>query len=377
LLRAAEAVAHAPNVPIAIRDLSPEPLEELKSAGVLRDKAFGHSVAFTHDIYEEWALCELLISQQPHVAALLQKEGEPDALIRPLQLLGAYALETNPTADAWKALLDGTGDSSLRSVWQRAVLTSCVQSTRTTQLLEKLTGHLLDNNGDRLRKLMRAMATIEVRPNPLFLNEQLTPDLEPEERAKYANLMALPKPITWVRFLDWLMPQVPALPPALIADLLPVFKTWVDAFAGRRVRHCREIGHISYAWLKEIEQASRPKNWRKYRSAFGGALAGRDAEKTIRALFLTSAGDVPNLASEYLREKAADKRHVHMVRDQIVKNCGKLIIHIPSDFVDFMLAAFLDDPDQHSDDPFGSYSDHMFDELGISAHREFSPASPI
>jgi hypothetical protein len=377
LIQAAESIAHAPNAPIAIRGFAPEPLEELKSASVLRDKELGHSVAFAHDIYEEWALCELLISQQPQIAALLQKEGEPDALIRPVQLLGAYALETNPSSDAWKALLDATGDPSLRPVWQRAVLTACVQSTRTTQLLEKLTAHLLDNNGERLQKLMRAMATIEVQPNPLFLNEQLTPDLEPEERAKYANLTAVPKPLTWVRFLDWLMPQVPALRPSLIADLLPVFKTWQDAFAGRQVRHCREIGQISYAWLKEIEEASRPENWQDHRSPFGGVHIGRDAEKSIRALFLASAGDVPSLASEYLRAKASDKHHVHMVRGEIVKNCGKLITHVPVNFVDFILTVFLEDPDGHPDDPFGSYSDHMFDELGISAHQEFHPPSPI
>jgi hypothetical protein len=204
LLQAAEAIARAPNVPIGIRDLSPEYLEELKSSGILRDKEFGHSVVFTHDIYEEWALCELLIGRQPNIAAFLQEIGEPDVLIRPVQLLGAYDLETDPSPDLWKTVLGETGATPLRPVWQRAILTSCVQSTRTTELLQKLTAYLLENDCERLRKLLRAMSTIEVLPNPLFLNEQLTPDLEPEERAKYAHLMAVPKPLTWVRFLDWL-----------------------------------------------------------------------------------------------------------------------------------------------------------------------------
>jgi hypothetical protein len=270
---------------------------------------------------------------------LLQDTGEPDVLIRPVQLLGAYDLETGPTTDSWKSLLDGTNTEALRPVWQRAVLTSCVQSTRTTQLLQNLTEHLLENGGERLRKLLRAMGTIEVLPNPLFLNEQLTPDLEPEERAKYAQVMAVPKPLTWVRFLDWLMPQIAALPHALIPDLLPVFKTWQDAFAGRGVRHCREIGEASYAWLKEIEEGSHRDNWEDYRPPFEGALAGEKAEESIRALFLSSAGDIPELIGEYLRVKATHK-HVHVFREDILKHCGQLVVHTPVDLVDFILTAF-------------------------------------
>jgi hypothetical protein len=243
-------------------------------------------------------------------------------------------------------------------------------------LLQKLTEYLLADDGERLRRLMRAMVTIEVLPNPLFLNEQLTPDIEPEQRAKYANLTAVPKPLTWLRFLDWLMPLVSTLPASLVKDLLPIFKTWQDRFAGTRVRHCREIGQISHGWLQEVEEAHDRKNWNKRGPAFGGARLGRDAEKTIRALFLSSAGDVPDLATAYLSGKASDKKHVHMVRSEIVKNCGQLVLHLPTQFVDFFLAAFLEDPDEERG-PFGGYSSHMFDELGVAGHHDFYPASPV
>ena len=55
---AADRLAHAPNEPIfRFMICRPNRCEELKSAGVLRDKEFGHSVVFAHDIYEEWAPC--------------------------------------------------------------------------------------------------------------------------------------------------------------------------------------------------------------------------------------------------------------------------------------------------------------------------------
>jgi hypothetical protein len=48
---------------------------------------------------------------------------------------------------------------------------------------------------------------------------------------------------------------------------------------------------------------------------------------------------------------------------------------LPSELVDFMLAAYLEDPDD-GDDPFGSHSDHVIEELGIGDHFQFYPASP-
>ena len=373
LIALAEALCKAPNAGVPIRTLPPEPLAELQSAGVVRDKELGHSVVFTHDIYEEWALCEYLVGQQSNIPGLLKTAREPDILIRPMQLLGAYVLETGASPEPWKALLTNTADTSLRPVWQRTVLTSCLQSTQTTLLLQKLTGDLFANDGEQLRKLLLAMTTIEVLPNPLFLNAQLTPDLEPDERARYAHMMAIPKVLTWVRFLGWLMPRIDSLPASLIMDVVPAFKTWQDAFAGQNVRYCRQIGEICYGWLKEIEQCAHPKDFRHYRSAFDGALKGKDAEKSIRAVFLASGGDVPTLATEYLQARAADRKHAHMFTDEILKNCGALMRHLPSQFVDYLLAVLLEDP---KDDPLWARSS-IDDDLGIADHREFYPASPV
>jgi hypothetical protein len=376
LLELADRLARIPNMPISIRDIAPEPLEELKSSGVLRDKELGHSVVFTHDIYEEWALCQALIGKHSGIITFLKECGEPDLLVRPMQLLGAYALETGASADEWKTLYDRTGDAALRLVWQRAVLTSCLQSTRTTQLLSNISDYLLENDGERLKKLLLAISTIEVIPNPLFLNEKLVPGIEPEERARFAHLTAVPKPMTWVRFLNWLMPLMATLPPAMFPSILPVFATWQNAFSGQKVRHCREIGRLSYGWLKEVEEATHPKSFSDYRQPFGGALGGRDVEKQIRSLFLSSTGDVPQLVSEYLKAKLEGEL-IHVFRDEILKNCATLIKHTPADLVDFVLGAFLHHPKDSKDDPFGGHSLSIMRELGLEDHFQFYPASPI
>ena len=375
LLQLAERLATAPNKPISINDLAPERITELKSAGILRDKDLGHSVVFTHDIYEEWALCQLLISRGHDLAVFLKNYSEADMFVRPVGLLGTYLLETKPSAEDWKALFENVGGADLRPVWQRAVLTSSLHSTRATQLLHGVANYLLENNGDHLRKMLMALATTEVLPNPVFLDEKLTPDIDPADRAMLAHHAAVPKAVTWVRFLDWLVPLVPTLPPQLIPDLLPVFTTWQNAFAGNTVRHCRQIGELSYGWLIEVEEAHHARAYRDVRAPCGGALDGRDIEKSLRTLFLSSVGDVPNLGSEYLRKKLADQDRLHIFRGPILSNCGALVRHLPAELVDFFLGAFLERPERRID-RFGGYSDHLTRGLGVAHDHEFYPASP-
>jgi hypothetical protein len=379
LMQLAENLAPSPNSPILISAVAPEPLEELKSSGVVRDQNLGHSVVFTHDIYEEWALCELLIRHQADISGFLKTIGEPQALIRPMQLLGAYALETNSSADEWKALYEETGVSTLRPVWQRAILTSCIQSIRTTEILEKLSDYLLEGEYERLKRLLLAIRTLEVIPNPLFLDEKRMPDLDPVERARYAHHTAVPKALTWVRFLDWLMPHIGSLPPVLIQDLLPLFATWQGTYAGRRIRHCREIGEIAHCWLIEFEDAIHPPRFDQRRDPFGMDLRHDDEseiEKSLRSLFLSSAGDIPTLVTEYLRAKAANRDRWHLFRDDILRNCSALIRHLPTELVDFILEVFLERPDDR-DDHWGGYSEHLIRELGVSGHHQFYPASPV
>jgi hypothetical protein len=379
LMQLAEKLVHSPNSPIPIIEVPPEPLEELKLSDVIRDKALGHSVVFTHDIYEEWALCELLIQHQAEISGFLRESGEPQALVRPMQLLGAYSLETDSSTDEWKHLFEDTGNPVLRPVWQRAILTSCVQSTRTTLLLENLSSYLLEAEHERLKRLILAMRTIEITPNPLYLDEKLLPDFEPSERARLAHHAAVPKSLTWVRFLNWLMPLVETLPPSMITDLLPLFATWQNVFAGRNVRHCQKIGEMCHRWLIEFEDAIHPVTYAKRRNPFGlsvGYEDERSIEQSLRSTLLSSAGDVPKLAAHYIRASAADKARRHIFRDEILKNCGALIHHLPAELVDFILKAFLEHPADHRDE-WGSYSDHMIRELGVASHSQFYPASPV
>lgn len=376
LLSLAERFITSSDNAISIRDLPPGPLADLKSAGVIRDRKLGHNVTFAHDIYEEWALCEWLIGKLPNIASVLTTSKEPQALIRPVQLLGSYELETNSTEAEWQRLYEELAEASLRPVWQRAVLTSCLRSTRTTEILGKLAKYLNQDNEDGLKKLLNALRTLEVVPNATFLDEATFPGLQPEERVSFAHAAAWPKLLTWMRFLDWYLPHTGEPSPSLIPDLLPVFSTWQSACSGQTIRHCKRIGEIAHGWLREFEAALHPENFRNLRDPFGIDLdrdEERDLEGAIRRLFLSSAGDVPELVASYLEAKTKDRLH-HMYREKILELSASIARALPKQLVDYMIAVLL----VHPKDRQGQrgYSSPLSDEIGIEGHFIFYPASP-
>jgi ABC-type cobalamin/Fe3+-siderophores transport system ATPase subunit len=376
LISLAERLIEAPNSAISIRDLPPEPLEDLKSAGVVRDKQLGHSVTFTHDIFEEWALCEWLVGKLPNIPSALKASKEPQGLIRPVQLLGSYELETNSTETEWQRLYEELADDSLRPVWQRAVLTSCLRSTRTTEILGKLASYLHQNNDDALKKLLNALQTLEVVPNTTFLDEAAIPNLEPEERVYLAHTAAWPKLLTWIRFLDWYLSHAGEPAPSLIPDILPVFSTWQSACAGQNIRHCQRIGEIAHGWLAEFEAALHAESFQDLRDPFGINFdrdVERDLEGAIRTLFLSSAGDVTDLVAAYLDAKAKDRLR-HMYREKILAASATIARSLPKQLVDYIIAGFFVHP-KDSERQRG-YSSLLNDELGIEGHQSFYPASP-
>lgn len=379
LVALAGRAAETPNSAIPIADLDSEAIAELRAAGVLRDQEFGHSVNFAHDIYEEWSLCELLQRNRARLPEFLRALGEPQSLIRAAQLLGGFVLEKDVTGEEWKRLLAELEAADLRPVWHRAVLTAPLHSTLTVALLDRLEPFLLADDGAILRKLLIAIRTLEVVPNPLFLDAKQIPDLPMEDRVKLAHHAALPKGRAWIRLLDWLVPRLKALPATLIPDIVPVLETWQSATAGYGIRHCRAIGDISYHWLLEVEAAIHPASYHDLRRPFGASFRRDDErkiEKSLRSLLLSSAGDAPDAVGAYVRGHLHDRRNLHIFRDEIIKGSGQIVAHIPDLIVDFTIATVIEERAKRR--RRGSWSSYDDDPLagGIGDDWGFYPSSP-
>ncbi|CAH2786378.1 MAG: hypothetical protein CBARDCOR_4062 [uncultured Caballeronia sp.] len=68
--------------------------------------------------------------------------------------------------------------------------------------------------------------------------------------------------------------------------------------------------------------------------------------------FLGSAAENPDLVTAYLAEKAQTDRRRRIYREGIMESATALARDLPSAFVDFMLAAFLNRPEDIGSDPF-------------------------
>ncbi|MFN3233159.1 MAG: hypothetical protein ACE363_13535 [Alphaproteobacteria bacterium] len=379
LLELAERAVRSPGGAISIRNIPENALTALASGGVIQNVELGHTATFSHDIYEEWALCELLVGCRDRLDAFLSEVGEPQILARPVQLLATYELEGDGGADAWSALLSKVSNDNLRPLWRRCVITAPVHSVRSTALLEGLTDVLTDDDFSNLKSLITGMRTVEVVPNPVFLDESILPDLPMEDRITMANYAALPKLFIWVRFLDWLVPKIPELPHELIPEILPVLEVWQKNFAGYGVRHTGEIGKLAYEWLVEIESCRHVNRFEDLRPPFGLDIRYDDEEKLekrLRVLLLSSARTVPNLIEGYLTEKARDEK-VHIYREHILENCMELVRHTPSALVDFMFDVLLEDPELDEERTYDSMRTQLIEEHGIADHHAFYPPSPV
>ena len=373
LLDLAERLARTPNEAVSTEGLQPEALGELKSAGVLLDKELGHSVVFAHDIYEEWALAELLLRNESEIVRFLRETGEPPLLERPMQLLGAYILETNPLE--WKKLYEKVSTDDISPVWQRSVLISCIKSTRVERILCKLTGYLTENNYARLKILLEALREIEVVPHPVFSEEKTKEILTSYGQEELAKVMAVPKKSTWIRFFGWLMDQPEQVHQSLLPELLPVLQSWQGAYAGQQTPYCQEIGKIAHSWLLEFEDALYPEQLGTPRKPLNfdfGYQKEKELEKSIRSLFLSSVGDVPQLVTEYLKDHSSPQ-HKHLFRDEIIYNVVQLAQHVSTtSLVDYISNAFIEDLDSGKDEQ-DKYSNRQVQDLGIANSPNFNP----
>ncbi len=369
LLRLGERLLANPGLPLPIHELDPVPLDELRRAGVLRDVAFGSSVAFAHDIYEEWSLHRVLSLRQADMAQALREGGQDLQLARPLQLLATDILERPSGAPEWIALLAVLDAKDLRATWSRVVLTAPVRSVRSDAMLSQIEQELMRDGGRLLGRLMLAVRTTEVVRDLRFLDDTVVPDLTHEQREQFASEAASPQLLTWLRLVSWLVPRLDEVPEEQLGELYPLLDAWVTsvpAFAGLHL-HVPAIADWARDQLgSEDTSEEKEQSWGNY--------LRRPYTDSARSLFLKTAGSAPEAVRGYLA--AISKSALRRVRKKIVEGSAAIIGASPADLASFIKRAFLLD---HDRDRSGSRyaSRQRSEELGFDDDKAFYPASPI
>ena len=104
-----------------LKDFTIEQIAALKADKIIRDERGGSTLAFTHDIFFEWAFFRLLIDLGHEWTKALEAAGEPPLLGRVVGLMAQEALTDN---GRWSAGYRSLESKTLRRQWQREWLTA-------------------------------------------------------------------------------------------------------------------------------------------------------------------------------------------------------------------------------------------------------------
>jgi hypothetical protein len=356
--------------------LDTSPLLDLERDDLIRHDSATRQVTFTHDIIEDWVLCQALCHDNRGPAATIEALGQPLWLLDAVSLLAQWRLEGQSEPDAWLDLLAELSRSPLQPRWRRAVLTAPFQSTRAAEMFPRLTASLWADGGTLLRELMLSMRTIEVEPDPLAFDETALPDCDDVTRMQITYLRAAPRPRSWRPFFGWLVHRLKYVPLPLIDETSRVLETWARALNWFPDWVCPLIARWSNEWLERID---RDQGWTnrdaRHARLDNMGLSDRDEDALqdrLRFLLLTAASGAIEQVRTHLRWALCSPHHRGV--KFFIEHANLLVESMPVELVDFLLAAMC--PAPREDDDRGWDFDNL-NTLGIEYEHEFFQASHL
>ena len=280
----------------------------LKADLIIRDHDGGASYSFTHDIFFEWVFFRQLIELGDDWARGLIKARQPPLLGRVVGLLAQHALGS---PGQWSAGYHGLDKQPLRPQWRREWLTAPPFTSAFAQGQQEFQALLAKNDYALLDKLLVWFQAQHTIPNPQILQNPVIA-VGDRDRVGMADLFGWPSDFeSWGRFLDWLLPLAPNLPPRLRPHVVEVFKVWQNILADIKNPRSAAIIDVCNNWLIELEGVDYSED-PTFKYGPWNAL-GREARSTLatalRMNILRSARSYPSFGVA-LFERAATNEHM-------------------------------------------------------------------
>ncbi|MGH7024216.1 MAG: hypothetical protein ACREEB_11590 [Caulobacteraceae bacterium] len=369
---------------MSVSALASTPVAALRADGIIREVRSGHTVAFSHDIYFEWAFLHLLIDRGEAWPEVLSAVGEPPVLGRVIELLAQlYFLEP----PIWADHLNRLEKLRLRSQWTRAWLLGPFGSPAFEDQAAQMTAAGFDGDQPRLTSLAVWFQAEKTKPNPRIVEQAAGSD-DVQFTLRMADQLAWPSDFeAWGRLIDWLFTQKNRIWPAATPDVVSVFEVWQNALADLANPRSEAILHLAKAWLEDIEDCRRREDRTFDWGRWSGMIGGLDAlEKRLRALLLRAARAYPDLLREYLERLQSRDRLASAAFENVLQYSRVLADSLAVELSDYVRSQVLDElPDEArarhlaENDPFIGYGDDTFAWHQLSIAREgpfFSSPSP-
>jgi hypothetical protein len=319
-----------------------EALASLRSDGIIRDVRPGHTVAFAHDIFFEWAFTQALIRLDDRWIDGLRQAGEPPVLSRVVELLSQDALHQNGRWEAELIRLEGT---DIRPQWRRAWLLGPFSSPRFHLVEKQISPIMLKADAPRLRQLIVWFQAEKTRPNPLVLSGQLGSSLGSREQTlRMADMFAWPSDVfTWRRLLDWVFSHLASMPVKLRPDIVSLFEVWQNVFSDISNAYSNRILGIASQWLEDLEGRRHSHKFSFDRGPWH-ELRDReleDIEHRLRVLLLRAARGNRASVTNYLERLHLSDRARHAAFESIVAFAPTLATTHPKEYAELVADELL------------------------------------
>ncbi|MDI6739233.1 MAG: hypothetical protein QME74_02600 [Candidatus Edwardsbacteria bacterium] len=365
LLKALTEQALTGTEPLDVSNRPASAVDALVKSETLRDLG-SDRVAFRHDVLREWAIANLLYSEEAMIERLPFDRIAPAALARGVELYARLLLERAADSTSWQSFIERLSRKGANGSWRRVALLALVRSEVGTELLIRVSVLLLADRASMLRELIRIVMAVDVQPaSQVYAAAGIDPATIPAG-------LNLPSGPSWYRLICWLLGLGETLPVAAIPDVVELYTAWSGGTLGSDPLTPLLL-HWLYRWLIEIETARDAENFHNLRQPFGGEIDHDrigSLESNLRTGFLLFCNRTPALAVEYLRS-LSQRRHNDNIMRSILKFRGALAQAAPAELVELTFTALV--PKKRSDE---YHHDRDFEgPFGFLDH-EFLPASP-
>lgn len=351
--------------PVDVSDQPADAVDALINSQSLRDLG-NDKVAFRHDVLLEWAVANLLFRDRSLLQELPLQQSSPAALARGVELAARMSLEKSADSHDWRTMLERLSRDDIHESWSRYILLALVRSEIASDLLTRTTADLFSDRARILRKLIRIVLAVEVRPAKQVFPTAIT------SAVNIPDSVNVPTGPSCIRLLGWLLSHGVELPPSAIPDIVEIYTTWSVGLFGQDDL-TPLILLVMHGWLTEIETAHETRLPREFYRLFGGELDSdqlRKLESDLRTYFALFCFRAPALAARYLRALIQRNHNEQAVRS-ILRSSSAFAQAAPSELAKLTVAALI--PERDADK---RNSRHRRSEPFTWFDRDLLPASP-
>jgi hypothetical protein len=314
-----------------LKDFTIEQIAALKADHIIRDERGGSTLAFTHDIFFEWAFFRLLIDLGNEWTSALEAAGEPPLLGRVVGLMAQEALTDN---GRWSAGYRSLESKALRRQWRREWLTAPPFTASFEDARAEFAALLKGDEFALFEKVLVWFQAQHTIPSPIVLGNIRSP-VEGVDNLSIADMLGWPSDFqAWGRLIDWIISEADSIPVRLIPKILEIFGVWQNAFSDLRNGRSKAILQLASAWLVRFEKGElvdTPDGVQEKAWTFSRDESSR-LGKSLRSILLRSARSFPDFAKELFKRTIADEDRRRWVYADLIA-FSPIMTHVDPDLV--------------------------------------------